>query len=131
MRVGPRLAEESGSAVVDFTLTSVLLLFVFMAVFQLGLTLHVRNTLISCAAEGARYGAREGASPAQGAQRTRELVTRTLSSRFAGDVTTSTDTTAAGVQVVVISVDAPIPIIGPFGPDDGLHVHGRAFAESQ
>lgn len=131
MRVGPRLAEESGSAVVDFTLTSALLLFVFMAVFQLGLTLHVRNTLISCAAEGARYGAREGASPAQGAQRTRDLVTRTLSSRFAGDVTTSTDTTAAGVQVVVVSVDAPIPIIGPLGPEDGLHVRGRAFAESQ
>lgn len=131
MRPGRRLAEDTGSAVVDFTLTSVLQLFVFMAVIQLGLALHVRNTLISCAAEGARYGAREGASPAQGAQRTRDLVTRTLSSRFAGDVTTSTDTTAAGVRVVVVSVDAPIPIIGPLGPDDGLHVRGRAFAESQ
>ena len=131
MRPGPRLAEDTGSAVVDFTLTSVLLLFVFLAVLQLGLTLHVRNTLISCAAEGARYGAREGASPAQGAQRTRDLVTRTLSSRFAGDVTTSTDTTPAGVRVVVVTVDAPIPIIGPLGPDDGLHVRGRAFAESQ
>lgn len=53
---------EEGAAVADFALVAGLLMFVFAAVFQLGLTLHVRNTLISCAAEGARLGARVDAS---------------------------------------------------------------------
>ena len=40
MSVTERLSDDRGSAVVDFTLTSVLLLFVFLAVFQLGLALQ-------------------------------------------------------------------------------------------
>ena len=36
-------------------------LVLFVAVLQVGLTLHIRNTLISCASEGARLGAREEA----------------------------------------------------------------------
>ncbi len=131
IRTQRRLADDGGAAVVDFVLTSVLLLFVFLGVFQLGLVLHVRNTLISCAAEGARYGAREGASPRQGADRTRELVSRSLSSRFAEDVSAGTRRTSAGVEVVVVSVSAPMPVVGPFGPRGALHVRGRAFLESQ
>lgn len=126
-----RLGGDSGSAVVDFVLTSVLLMFVFLAVLQLGLALHVRNTLISCAAEGARYGAREGASPAQGAARARELISSSLSGRFAEGVSAGVRTTAAGVQVVVVDVTAPIPVVGPLGPSDGFEVHGRAFLEEQ
>ncbi|UTT65230.1 pilus assembly protein [Janibacter sp. CX7] len=79
-------------------MTSALLLFVFLGVFQLGLTLHVRNTLISCASEGARYGAREGSTPQEGAGRTEDLIGRSLSARFAGDVTARVDTTAAALD---------------------------------
>lgn len=126
-----RLADERGSAVVDFALTSILLLLVFLAVFQLGLVLHVRNTLVSCASEGARHGARAGSSPEQGAARTRDLIDRSLSSRFSGGVAARTDTTAEGVQVVVVDVAAPLPLIGPIGPGDALDVRGRAFLEDQ
>lgn len=126
-----RLRGESGSAVVDFVMTSALLMFVFLAVFQLGLALHVRNTLISCAAEGARYGARDGATPEQGAGRARELISRSLSSRFAAGVSASVQTTGADVRVLVVDVTAPIPVVGPLGPSDGLEVRGRAFMEDQ
>ena len=102
MSVTERLGDDRGSAVVDFTLTSVLLLFVFLAVFQLGLALHVRNTLVSCAAEGARYGAREGSSPEQGAARARDLISSALSERYARGVTARVDTTSDGVEVVVV-----------------------------
>ena len=47
---------------------------IFLAVFQLGLALHIRNTLIACASEGARYGARADATPADGERRARELI---------------------------------------------------------
>lgn len=126
-----RLGDDAGSAVVDFTLTSALLLFVFLGVFQLGLALHVRNTLISCAAEGARYGARAGATPQQGAQRATELISSSLSSHFSQDVSARIDTTGAGVRVLVVDVTAPVPVIGPFGPDEGFELRGRAFVEQQ
>ncbi|WEV79782.1 TadE/TadG family type IV pilus assembly protein [Janibacter cremeus] len=112
-------------------MTSALLMFVFLAVLQLGLALHVRNTLISCAAEGARYGAREGATPEQGAGRARELISRSLSSRFAGGVSASVQTIGADVRVVVVDVSAPLPVVGPLGPGGGLEVRGRAFEEQQ
>ena len=131
MTAARRPQGESGAAVVDFVLTSALLMFVFLAVLQLGLALHVRNTLISCAAEGARYGAREGATPEQGAGRARELISRSLSSRFAGGVSASVQTTGADVRVVVVAVSAPLPVVGPLGPGDGLEVRGRAFEEEQ
>lgn len=128
---GARLGDDAGSAVVDFVLTSTLLLFVFLAVFQLGLALHVRNTLVSCASEGARYGAREGASPAQGGQRARELIDASLSERYSEGVSTRVETTDSGVEVLVVDVTAPVPVVGPIGPSEGFEVRGRAFVEEQ
>ena len=40
----------------DFVLVSGLVSLLFLAVLQVGLALHIRNTLIACASEGARYG---------------------------------------------------------------------------
>jgi Flp pilus assembly protein TadG len=127
---GLRRRGEAGAAVVDFVLVSALVSVLFAAVFQVGLALYIRNTLISCASEGARLGARDGADPAQGAARTRALIDASLSSRFAQDVTMDVSD-AQGVQVVVVHVRAPLPVLGPFGPDRGFDLVGRAFLEGQ
>lgn len=108
-----------------------LLLFVALAVFQLGLALYVRNTLIASASEGARYGARADASPGDATARTSSLITGALNSSFAGNVSAGSGTTAAGVRVVEVTVSAPLPVIGPIGPSGGLTVTGRAFSERQ
>jgi hypothetical protein len=102
----------------------------FVAVFQLGLALHIRNTLISCAAEGARLGARADAGPADGADRARELIRASLSDRYAGQVSARV-VDVGGVQAVAVDVAAPLPVIGPLGPDGRLRVTGRAFLEGQ
>lgn len=122
--------DERGSAVAEFVMVSALVVFLFMAVFQLGLVLHIRNTLISCASEGARLGARVDADPAMGAQRTRELIAGSLSDGYARDVSVGTGT-VGGVQVVEVRVRAPFPVIGLLGPDGELDVTGRAFLERQ
>jgi len=121
---------EAGSAVVDFVLVSVLVSVLFLAVFQVGLALYVRNTLISCASEGARFGARADANPGAGAARTRELIGASLSARFAQQVSAEVGE-AGGVQVVAVRVRAPLPVLGPFGPDSGFDLVGRAFLERQ
>ncbi len=125
-----RRPDERGAAVADFALVSGLLALFFMAVVQLGLALHIRNTLVSCAAEGARYGARLGSSPSAGAQRARELISRAVTARYAQAVTADVES-VNGVRVVVVRVAAPLPVIGPLGPDRRLDVVGRAFLESQ
>lgn len=126
-----RPRAERGAAVADFALVSGLVTLVFVGVVQLGFTLHTRNTLVSCAAEGARVAARQGASESDGATRTRELIRAALSDRFAEDVRTGVVTTPAGVRVVVVTVHAPVPIIGPFGLGETMDVVGRAFDEDQ
>jgi Flp pilus assembly protein TadG len=122
--------RESGSAVADFAMVSALLSLLFLAVFQLGLALHIRNTLISCASEGARYGARANATPQDGAARASQLIRASLSDRFADDVTATT-TTVDGIQVLQVRIQAPLPVLGPLGPDRVLSVQARAFSESQ
>ena len=121
---------ERGSAVAEFVMVSGLVVFLFMTVFQLGLVLHIRNTLISCASEGARLGARADAEPGMGAARARELIAASLAADYADDVTVGTGT-VGGVQVVEVRVRAPFPVLGLLGPDGRLDVTGRAFLERQ
>ena len=112
-------------------MVAALLLFVAMGVFQLGLALYVRNTLISAASEGARYGARADAQPGDGVGRTEALITSALSASFAQDVRAARSVTASGVRVIEVHVTAPLPVIGPIGPGGALSVSGRAFSEEQ
>ena len=126
----PWAHDERGAAVADFTMVSVLVVGLFLAVFQLGLALHTRNTLISCASEGARLGARADAVPGQGVARTQSLISASLSPRYARHVSTR-QTLVEGVRVVEVRVVAPVPVLGLLGPDDRLDVVGRAFLEAQ
>jgi Flp pilus assembly protein TadG len=116
--------------VADFAMVAGLLSLLFLAVFQLGLALHIRNTLISSASEGARYGARANATVQDGAARTRELIKASMSGQYADHVTATT-ATVDGVQVVQVRVEAPLPVLGPLGPDRVLSVQARSFAEKQ
>lgn|SRR5687767_13369741 len=125
-----RRRDERGAAVADFAMVSILVVVLFLSVFQLGLALHTRNTLISCASEGARLGARADAVPGQGVSRTQALISQSLSPRYARRVTTR-EAVVEGVRVVEVRVVAPVPVIGLLGPDDRLDVVGRAFVESQ
>jgi hypothetical protein len=122
---------DDGSAVVDFALVGGLLSLLFLSIVQLGLVVHVRNTLIDCAAQGARYGARAGRLPADGIARTRELVAAELSDSYAArlrDVSAAV-VTRSGVQAVEVRVSAPLPLVGLVGPAGELSVQGHAFAE--
>jgi hypothetical protein len=122
--------DERGAAAADFVMVSVLVVVLFLAVLQLGLTLHTRNTLISCASEGARLGARLDAAPGQAVARTESLISQSLSPEYARTVS-ARESVVDGVRVVEVRVVAPIPVIGLLGPSDRLDIVGRAFLESQ
>jgi Flp pilus assembly protein TadG len=117
--------EERGSAVVDFVLVGGLLTMFFLAIIQLTLVLHVRNTLIDAAASGARYGtlADRGASDAQ--ERASALIGAALNPEFAQDISTS-EVTFQGLRTLEVTIKAPMPVIGLIGPRDLLEVRGHA-----
>jgi len=117
--------DERGSAVADFVLVGGLLTLFFLAIVQLTLVLHVRNTLIDAAASGARYGtlADRGAEDAR--NRTAQLIGVALNQEFATDVTTA-EATYQGVRTLEVTVRAPLPVIGLIGPRAALEVKGHA-----
>ncbi len=122
---GGKSPRERGSAVVDFVLVGALLTIFFLAIIQLTLVLHVRNTLIDAAASGARYGTLADRNAADARDRTGELIGMALNPDFAKDVTT-TEVTFQGIRALEVTVRAPLPVIGLIGPRDALEVKGHA-----
>jgi len=124
-----RSRRDQGSAVVEFVLVSALVVALFLAIGQLALALHVRNTLVAAASEGARYGADADRTPADGAERTRELIRDSLSGAFDDDVSASY-ADVDGVPVVTVEVRTRLPLVGWLGPGRGLVVRGHAYQEA-
>lgn len=125
-----RGGSESGSAVVEFALVTTLLLFLFVALLQLGLALYVRNTLVASAAEGARYGANADRTPADGAAWTRRLVRDSLADHYAADVRAGY-ADVNGVPTVYVQIRTSLPVLGLLGPPRSLVVRGHAMEEAR
>jgi Flp pilus assembly protein TadG len=121
-------ARERGAAAVDFVLVVVVVVPLFLGILQVGLVLHVRNTLTSAASEGARYGARFDREPADGAARTRSVISEIVSGRFAERVA-ARRTTVDGASAVVVDVTADVPPLGLWGPGVQVTVSGHAVEE--
>lgn len=112
---------------------TLLVLFLFLVVLQVGLALHARNVLVAAAAEGARYGANADRADADGAVRALQVVGDALP----GDVAASSEAVAvprapgADPQVVEIALTSDLPVlflsVGPLR----LTVRGHALKEGQ
>lgn len=121
---------EAGSAVAETVLVTALFVTLAMALLQVCFAVYLRNSLLQCAVEGARYGGRADVSADEGAGRAAELAAGFLGGRRR-DAVTATTTVVGGVQVVEVTIRADLPVVGAFGPSGGLTVRGRAFEESQ
>ncbi len=124
-----RRRDAAGAAVVDFVLVLLVLIPLFLGIVQLGLVLHVRNTLTSAASEGARYGAAYDRTAADGAARTAAVIEGVLAHRFAEQVSAGR-TTVDGYPGVVVTVRAEVPPLGLWGPGIELSVQGHAVQEA-
>jgi len=123
-----RVRDERGAAVVDFVLVLVVLLPLFLGILQVGLVLHVRNTLTAAASEGARYAATADEPLAAGVGRTREQIAGALAGRFARDVSVR-PVLVAGAPGVEVDVTAAVPALGLWGPAVVVHASGHAIEE--
>jgi Flp pilus assembly protein TadG len=127
---------EHGAAVVDFVLVTVLLLFLFLLVFQVGVFFHVRNVVAASAAEGARYGAAANRTPAQGASRAQQSIAEALGGRLARQIRCLPNNgtgivRVAGEPAVDIVCTGRVPVVFGPSPTIVISVHGHALEESR
>jgi len=115
--------------VVDFVLVGGLLSVLFVALVQFAVVLHVRNVLVDCATEGARYGALADRDAEAGANRTRELIAADLSASYARAVE-ATVRTDGGLSLVEVRISAPLPVAGLLGIGRVITVSGHSVSEA-
>ena len=120
---------DEGSSPVEFVLVGGLLTLLTLAVLLFGLGVYVRNVVHDAAVEGAYHAALADTSLADGAARTREIVTRTVGSEYAGEVSVG-ETTSSGGSVVRVTVRTTLPLVGLLGMSHALEVTAHAPAES-
>ncbi len=113
---------EAGNATVGFVASVGLLLAVVYAIIAAGLGWYVHAIASDSAMEGARAGAISN-SPALAIERTRDLMTTTLSASYATNVIAHE--TGTGIEVVV---RAPVPGAGFLG-DSAIEVRAHANRE--
>ncbi|WP_416416978.1 TadE family protein [Paenarthrobacter aromaticivorans] len=109
----------------DFVMIGALLTLLFMAIVQLTLVLHVRNTIVDAAASGARYGTLADRTATDAEARTSELIETALNGDFAADVTTA-ERNLDGIRALEVTVRAPMPVVGLIGPRGVMEVTGHA-----
>lgn len=119
--------SEKGSAVAEFVFVSTLLLLLCGALFQLAFALHLRNTIIDAAGEGARLGALNNSSVQAGINHTQYLLERSIPGKYSTSVTGSL-TELNDLEILQIEVTSTLPLLGVLGPQV-IHSVGRANVE--
>ena len=99
-----------------------------LGLIQVGLVLHVRNTMTAAVTEGARYAATADRDPAAGAERARALIRGALAARFAQHVS-GRMVVRQGVSLAQVRADAAVPTLGLWGPAVKISVVGHGVEE--
>jgi hypothetical protein len=121
--------RDDGSAVAEFALVGAILTVLTVSVLQLALALHVRNTVLDSAAEGARFAALADNTPADGILRCRTLIATAIGPDYARDIRATTGTWM-GHPAVTITVRTTLPVVGLLGFGGVVEVAGHAAVET-
>ena len=123
------LDDDRGSSPVEFVLVGTLLTALVLAVLQVAFAVYVRNVVHDAAVEGAHYAALADTSLAEGADRTRLVITRAVGAENAEDVNIGQDT-SLGHDSVVVQVRPTLPVLGLIGIPYAMEVEARAPLET-
>lgn len=119
-----RTGAERGAAPVEFAMVMVILLPLFASIFQLGIFLHVRNTLVACAHEGARVAANFNGTLNEGEDAARECAHGVVSASLVDGVQGSQPD-----DLVRMRITARMPGLGWLGAFP-FEATGRAVKET-
>jgi len=119
---------QSGAAVVDFVLVSMILMPLVLGLIQICLVLYVRNSVSAAATEGARYAARLDQDPQDGIDRARRVLDGVISDRFITAID-GRNSSSDGLGITEIEIRAEVPPLGLWGPGVHLVVTGHGVRE--
>ena len=119
---------DRGSATTEFVLVSVLLVAVTLTVLQTAFVAHIRSIAIDSAIAGAAHAALADTTDADGVARTRDLIGRGVAKGLVRDVASRSDR-VGDRDVVIVTANIAIPVIGPWISIANVEVMGRAFRE--
>lgn len=117
--------KDRGSAPAEFVLVASLLTTMVLALLQVVLLAHVRHTLTSAAAEGARQASLIDASASSALSHTRQLIDTSLSSSYSRDIRVERST-ELGLPTVVVTIRAPFPALGLWSVGGEMTVSAHA-----
>ena len=121
--------NDAGSTPAEFVLVAAVLTALTLGVLQLGLALYVRNVVHDAAMEGAHVAALADADLADGADRTREIISRSVGSGYA-ELVTASASMIGSTEAVEVTVVTTLPLAGLLGLPRALEVSARAPAET-
>lgn len=128
-RIDAEHRDDTGASPVEFVLVSTLLTVLTLGVLQFGLAVYVRNIVHDAAVEGAYHAALADTTLADGAQRTRDILGRTIGREYATDVSVRAGS-SLGQETIEIRVAATLPLVGLLGAPRSLEVTAHAPVES-
>ncbi len=123
------LDDQAGSSPVEFLLVGLVLTALTCGVLQLGLAVYVRNLVHDAAVDGAYHAALADVPTADGAERAKLIVERTVGAGFVGAVS-AREFDQGGVVTVEVTIEATLPLIGVIGVPGGWEVTAHAPAET-
>lgn len=130
-----RWADDTGAAIAEFTLVSILLVFLLFAVLQVALLFYVRTVIASSAADGARFAGSADVTSADGARRASSLIADGLDERVAAQVPcTATDEVdpGSGLATVHVRCEGDIEsVFLPIGAFVHIDVSSRVLSEQR
>lgn len=119
---------DRGSAPVEFSLVSALVVALTLAVLQVAFVAHVRAIAVDSAIAGAAHAALADTTNGDGVVRTRELIGLGMAAGLVRDVR-ATDTVIDGRSAVTVDVTLALPLVGPWLTVSEFTARGRAFHE--
>lgn len=106
-------------------MVAVLIIMIALLIIQAALIVHTRNTLVDAAIQGAHHASLVGSTPQDGAERAEQLIAERFGARLGAQATAVQD--ADGT--IRVQVSATLPLLGLYGPAEGMSVQGRAVDE--
>jgi Flp pilus assembly protein TadG len=123
------LREDRGSNPIEFVLVGTLLTALTLAVLQVAFAIYVRNVVHDAAVDGAYHAALADTTLADGVDRAREVISRTVGASYAEDIRIGTSG-QAGEETVDIRIRTVLPVFGLVGVPAAMEVEAHAPVET-
>lgn len=116
--------EDDGAIVAESALIIALITLLCGTILQLGVIIHTRNTMIDAASAGARYAALADRNPHDAPDRARSVLAGSVPNSQGATIQVTSE---SGGEIIAVTIDHQLPILGFITGPIPLSVTARAY----